>query len=141
MPAQSRFTADRRKVIVDTLKMGASRRTAAAMARIGESTLRRWLEKGENAPQGSQFAQFYEDVAQAEAEPNVRALAVVGNAMLDKPDIAFKWLERREPGFAPPAADKPAAQAPQVIVLTLDDGRPVIPALQSVPNEANTESA
>lgn len=124
MPNRSKFTAETRSRILEALKIGASRRTAAALARVGETTLRRWMEKGENSSEGSRFRQFHEEVLEAEAHPRERALGIIYREMADNPALAMKVIERREPGYAPPMPHAPQMPAgPVVINLSLSDGR------------------
>jgi len=127
MPARSKFTAERRDRILEVLRVGASLRVAAAVAGVDHSTLLRWLERGKDAPEGSAYGQFYEAVRAAEAAPKVRALAIVHDQMVDNPTLAWKFIERRVDGFAPPTSPPPARwpTQPTVINLTLGDGKPV----------------
>lgn len=126
MGRPSKFTAARRETILKALKIGASHRTAAAMAGVDSATFRRWIEKGKTTP-GGEYAKFVEECEIAEAEPKIRALAIVQGAMNDRPDLAWKFIERRESGYAPPQATPVAAPAgPVVIQLSLSDGRPLV---------------
>ena len=126
MPARSKFTAETRQRILEMKRLGASDRTAAAVAGIDHATLFRWLRRGEDAAQGSRFREFYEAHQAAEAEPRVRALAIVHDSLADNPSLAWKFLERREPGYAPPTASPPMLEWPETttIHLTLGDGKP-----------------
>lgn len=124
MGRPSKFTEPVRQRILEALRIGCSRRTAAALAGIGEATLRRWLDRGAKETQGG-WAEFAQQVAEAEAEPNARALGIVYREMETRPDLAWKFIERREPGYAPPAAQVPAVQAPVVIQLSFADGTPL----------------
>lgn len=140
MAARSKFTEETRQKILQALSVGASRRTAAAIAGINEAQIRRWLKQGETATRGSRFREFYDAVNEAEAAPRVRALGIIYREMPDNPALAWKFIERREPGFAPPVSAPAAAPAPQVIVLTLDDGRPLPELPRAVMNEAEPEA-
>lgn len=118
MGRPSKFTAEHRRVVLELLKAGSSRRAAAAVAGIGHQTLLRWLKRGAEAPAGSRWAQFYLDVMQAEAEPRIRALGIVYNAIEDRPDLAWKFIERRVDGFAPRTSDAlPPPESPGTIQL------------------------
>ena len=99
MPGASKFTAARRATILEMLSTGASRRLAARIAGIDHATLTRWIQRGESAREGSRFAEFAVKVHQAEAEPQIRALTILFNAMPDRPDLAWKYIERRVDGF------------------------------------------
>lgn len=125
MPTPSKFTTEVRKKILEALQVGASHQTAAHIAGIGHPTLSRWLSEGRDkldSPKGKFLAACQE----AEAHPKTRALGIIYNAMPDKPELAWKFIERREHGFAPPmpALQSPPA-GPVVIQLSLADGRPV----------------
>lgn len=126
MPTPSKFTEPVRKKVLEALKVGASHRTAAAVAGIGENTLRRWLERGREAEEGSRWRTFVEEVEQAEAHPKVRALGIIYREMNDNASLAWKFIERREHGYAPPMPQGPSAPSgPVVIQLSLSDGRPL----------------
>ena len=96
MPTPSKFTAEARTAILEALAIGASRRTAAHLAKIGEATLRRWMADGAKASEGSRYRQFHDEVLAAEAAPLVRALGIIYRELPDKPDLAWKFIERRE---------------------------------------------
>lgn len=124
MPAQSKFTEARRKVILEALRYGASHRTAAAEAGIGHQTLIRWLDQGKDADPDSRFGKFYGEVQAAEAHPIMRALRSVYREIPEDPKLAFKLLERREKGYAPPMpTGPPPVTGPLVIQIALNDGR------------------
>jgi hypothetical protein len=124
MPMPSKFTAENRKTVLEALEVGASRTTAAHLARLDEGTVRKWIQRGKESEDGSRYREFYEQVLAAEASPRVRALGVIYREMPDKPDLAWKFIERREPGFAPPQPNvAPAVAGPVVIQLALHDGR------------------
>lgn len=127
MPTPSKFNEETRERILQALRIGASRRTASAAAGVNESTLRRWVERGEKSSSSSRWGEFVRQIEEAEAAPKLRALGIVYKELPDKPDLAWKFLERREAGFAPPAATGPAGgpQGPVVIELQFADGSPV----------------
>jgi hypothetical protein len=122
MPTPTKATAETLSKILDALSVGASRRTAADNARIDEKTLRRWMEQGRDAAPGTKWRKFHEDVLEAEAHPRLRALGAVYNEMPGNVNVAFRFLERREPGFAPPMAQPAAVVQPVVIELSFHDG-------------------
>lgn len=126
MGRPAKFTAQARETILQALRVGASRRTAARVAGINERTLRDWLKRGEAGPEGSSYRKFWEDAQEAEAHPRVRALGVIYNALPDRPDLAWKFIERREEGYAPPQAVPAVAAmpAPVNIVLSFTDASP-----------------
>jgi transposase-like protein len=128
MPNRSRFTEDVRRTILQALAVGASRRTAAAVAGIDRHTLSRWISRGESAPAGSRFADFVAEVERAEATPRLRALATVNRDLADNAMLAWKFLERREDGFQPPAPGGPVMPilGPTTIELKFADGKPAV---------------
>jgi len=75
MGRPAKFTRQRRELILQLLGAGASRRSAAAASGIDHSTLTKWIRRGERArhPE-SQYRRFVEDVLDAEAHPEMRAL-------------------------------------------------------------------
>lgn len=128
MPTPSKFTAETRQKIIEALSVGASRRTAAAIAGVNEAQIRRWLKKGEESEEGSRFREFYTQAIEAEAQPRLRALGVLYRELPDNPALAWKFIERREPGYAPPMVNQPAAVgAPVIIQLGFADS--TVPAL------------
>jgi hypothetical protein len=66
MPTRSKFTADRRHLILELLRAGASRREAARMAGLDHSTLIKWIRRGRKAAPGGRWREFYLDVISAE---------------------------------------------------------------------------
>ncbi len=68
---------------------------------------------------------FYLQVLEAEAHPRTRALGIIYKEMPDRPDLAWKFIERREPGYEPAVPSVQPPQGPTVIQLVLtDDGSP-----------------
>lgn len=122
MATPSKFTADNRQKILQALQVGASRRTAAHLTGIDEKTLRDWFARGRDGPTNGQYHAFYEEVLKAEASPRMRALGVVYQSLPDKPDLAWKFLERREDGYAPPVAEIAPPPVPVMIRLSFHEG-------------------
>jgi hypothetical protein len=102
MPTPTKFTTETRQKIIQALQVGASRTTAAHIAGVDEAQVRRWIAKGKDSSEGTRFREFYEAVIAAEASPRMRALGIIYKEMPDRPDLAWKYVERREPGYAPP---------------------------------------
>jgi len=129
MGRPSKFTEARREQIVAVLTVGGSRKTAAHISGVSEETLRVWLKRGEDQDdEESGYRQFYERVLAAEAEPLYRALAIVHKALPDKPELAWKVVERREPGYAPPVPGKSNAAPAVQINLSLTGSAQALPA-------------
>jgi hypothetical protein len=129
MPTPSKFTEPVKNGILEFLRLGASRQTAAHARGVHKATLTRWLQEGETAARGSAKRKFYEAVLEAEAQGNVKALRIVSTEMENDPKLAWKYLERREPGYAPPQPHAPSTpEGPMVIQQSLSDGaRPALP--------------
>lgn len=128
MPTPSKFTEATRKRILDAKKIGASNATAAAHAGIDTETLRRWINDGKTASEGTAKRVFHDAFREAEVQPNLKALLVLTTEMADNPNLALKFLERKEPGFAPPQpAGVAQAAGPVVINLTFSDGAAALP--------------
>lgn len=132
MPTPSKFTQARRTRILELLSAGASRRTAAAAVGIDHQTLSRWLARGKSASEGSRWARFLLNVEAAEAHPRLRVLQAIHDAIPDNPLLAWKFVERREPGYASSTAVDPGELSdptgPLVIQLTF--GRPPLDRLE-----------
>lgn len=120
---RSKFDHARRSRIIEVLEYGASIETAAALARITPVTLYRWLRAGEDANPQSQYGKFYLDVQEARAKPKERALKTVNNELDDDPQMAWKFLERREAGFSPPSTRFVGPASPVVIQLSFSNGQ------------------
>jgi hypothetical protein len=109
MPTRSKFTAETRAKIIQALKVGASANMAAAIAGVDEAQIRRWRAKGKESEEGTSHREFYEACKEAEAHPGLRALGIIYKELPDNPTLAWKYVERKVPGYEPPV------QAPTVI--------------------------
>lgn len=136
----SRFTEPVKKSILAYLALGASRQTAAHASGIGKASLTRWFQEGEKAAPGSAKRKFYEAVLEAESQGSVKALRIVSMEMENDPKLAWKYLERKEPGYAPPMPTGGTAfTGPTLIQLSLSDGgRAALP--QVIEGEVEDES-
>jgi hypothetical protein len=124
MPTPTKFTAETRRIILEALREGNSRETAAPLAGTTPATLSRWISRGAESQRGSLYRQFAEDVAMAEAAARGRALRILNSHMQDQPKWAAWFLERRDPAFAPPATHQLAPrQGPIMIALKFGDGQ------------------
>jgi hypothetical protein len=141
MPTPTKFTAETRQKILQALQVGASRTTSAHIAGVDEAQVRRWIAKGKDAAPGTRFREFYEAVIAAEASPRMRALGIIYKEMPDRPDLAWKYIERREPGYAPPMPSMPPpSQGPVIIQLALaDGGRLQLPSADVIEGEVVDE--
>ncbi len=131
MPTPTKFTAENRQKILQALQVGASRRTASHLAGISEKALRDWCARGRDGSAQGNYRKFYEDVLAAEAAPRMRALGIVYQSLPDKPDLAWKFLERKEDGYAPPVAALPPPVTPVRINLSFHEGEVPPSAIES----------
>ena len=91
------LTPEVQSAIVGAIEKGATRREAALAAGISETTLYRWLARGEKAQKG-QFREFYEAVKQAEEKAVLGFVSAIWEAAQNgKWQAAAWWLERRYP--------------------------------------------
>jgi hypothetical protein len=124
VPGASKFVATRKTEALRARRLGGSERTCAAAAGVDHKTLGSWLEKGRDAEDGTPYREFFLAWEAARAELVVRHLENVNKHAPDKPDLSWKFLERFEEGFAPPAPQLPAvAHGPVLIQLAFGDGR------------------
>ncbi len=96
MPRPTKLTRKRLEAICATLSTGGTRKAAAAVAGVGESTFYDWMRAGAN-DEGSNLArQLVVVVEAAEGEAELRAATTINEA-IDKGDwkAAAWWLERR----------------------------------------------
>lgn len=96
MSRPTKLTPHRRKRLVRALADGNTRRTAAALAGIDDSTLRRWLARGHEEASGP-YHTLRLAVEQAEAEAESRMVALIRSAAPQTWQAAAWWLERRRP--------------------------------------------
>lgn len=130
MPTPSKFTRERIEEIMRARRLGASGITCARAGGISEATLREWLKRGQEAPEGSRYRQFFQDFEASTAFPNVRALEIVHRAMTDKPELAWKFLERREVGYAPPVQGGTVLAPVTMIELDLGERPPAVELIE-----------
>lgn len=98
MAARSKFTAERRKAIVEALERGNTLTHAAALAGVSRDAVYEWLAKGAKATDpASTYRKFAEDVARANALVADFAIGKIRTAMPDDWRAAMTFLERRFP--------------------------------------------
>jgi transposase len=97
----TKLTPERQRAVIDALRAGCYKATAAEYAGIGVSTLHRWLETGEadhDNDRQSDYRDFWEAVKKADAEFQMWALLQIDNAARDGSWQAAAWrLERKYP--------------------------------------------
>lgn len=129
----SKFTKQRVERIIQAAALGASQDTCAALAGIDQGTLSKWLTRGAKELEQAEdldnlptYAEFARDYAFAQAAPRERALTIVHREMDSNPRLAWDYLQRKEPGYAPPSPELPdRGGGPVIIQLTLADGSPL----------------
>jgi hypothetical protein len=138
-PRPPKFTQEVRETILECLMVGSNRQTAAYIAGANPSQITRWMQRGEKTPEG-QFGEFRRDVLAAEAHPKERALGIIYKAMPDRPDLAWKFIERREKGYEPPAPRIPAMPSGRISIQLMPPGHQTEPtSIVKVLNESNGE--
>jgi hypothetical protein len=89
MGRPTKRTPERKAAILNSLRLGNTRRAAASFAEIDHATFYRWLE---------QDATFSDAVEKAEADAETRFLGNIAKAAADGTwTAAAWWLERRRP--------------------------------------------
>lgn len=100
MARPTKCTPKTRQVIVDALKAGLYRETAAQLAGIGVSTLYSWIERGEadiEASKRTVYAEFVEALQRGEAEGEADLLATIRESAPKNWQAAAWMLERKMP--------------------------------------------
>ena len=137
MAQPSKFTADRRALILAALHVGCSDETAAWHAGVNKSTLSRWLERAEHAADGGTWNEFWLRVCEAKAGSRLSVVGAAFKAAVS-PDrdgtLAWKMAQRMEPAFRP-IETEPRPIGPTVIVLELPSmpKRPSSTTIQQLP--------
>lgn len=91
----TKFDETAAKLILGALSNGAWRRTAATIAGVDYTTLKRWLRKGLKEPADTPLGDFARKVPKAEAGCEIKLTQqIFQNAMKD-PDLALRFLAVR----------------------------------------------
>lgn len=144
MPRPSKFTEPIKNQILAVLKVGGSRETACAVAGLSTETLRVWLKQGEAEEDHdiSPWADFRREVLAAEAEPRFKALGIVDREMANNPMLAWRVIERREPGYAPPMPGSTGGTPQVQINLSLSGSTAPLPSwIQGTAVEVDAEES
>lgn len=88
MARPSKRTPEREARLYEALRAGNTRRASCAYAGISESTLATWLER---------YNDFRDAIEKAEADAEIRNVAIIQKAASDTWQAAAWWLERRRP--------------------------------------------
>ncbi len=82
---------------VKYLKAGNYVNTICLKIGIDNSTWYNWLKRGIKARKGSIFHRFYVRIKEAEAEAEIKAVAIIQEAMKNDWRCAVVYLERKHP--------------------------------------------
>lgn len=98
MGRPSKFTPAVREKIVQALRGGAHRSTAAQFGGVSHTTLRNWMLLAESPDAPPEYVEFAEEVQKAEADAEIIRLARLNKAGADGSWQADAWwLERKNP--------------------------------------------
>lgn len=89
----TKCTPERVRRIIDALKGGNTRKASAAYGGISHQAFADWMNRGEAGEKP--FLDFSTQVKAAEAEAEVRNVAIIQKAAIEKWQAAAWWLERR----------------------------------------------
>lgn len=92
----SKLTPERKAKFVNALKVGNSVECSARFAGLGESTVHRWLARGEHETTG-QYREFWEETAEARATAETAAVSYIRSAMPKHWGAAAWYLEHSNP--------------------------------------------
>jgi len=86
MPRPSKRTPEREARLYEALRAGNTRKASCAYAGIDQSTLESWMHR---------FPDFADAIVKAEADAEIRNVAIIQKAASDTWQAAAWWLERR----------------------------------------------
>lgn len=86
MARPTKRTAERESRLCEALRAGNTRRASCTYAGISESTLALWIER---------YADFREAIEKAEADAEIRNVAIIQKAASTTWTAAAWWLERK----------------------------------------------
>jgi hypothetical protein len=92
----TKFNADRAAIIIDLVRKGNFKETAARAARITTRTLDNWVAAGKKAKSG-RFFDFFTALELADAEAEANAVERWINHQGNSPEAAKEYLRRRFP--------------------------------------------
>jgi hypothetical protein len=114
MPQPSKFTTERKALIVEALRLGVSDATAAMHAGIDRATLSRWLARAEKAAQGGAWHEFWLTTCEAKASARLALARSAFRAAMDDGALAWKMVSRLEPAFR---VEAPEPRLPMTVQL------------------------
>jgi hypothetical protein len=93
----TKFTSERCDKIIELIRAGNFKTTAARRAGVHPDTLNEWIRRGKAATKGKYF-EFSAALEAAEAEAEIKAVAKINDKMDDSSIQAIlEWLRRRFP--------------------------------------------
>ena len=98
MARPSKLTQELTDRIVLAIRAGNYSKVAAEMAGIGETTFYRWMELGAKEDATKQYREFRESIKRAEAEAEVRSVALIRQAADSGTWQAAAWYLERKHG-------------------------------------------
>lgn len=98
MARPTKLTPELTERIVLAIRAGNYSKVAAEMSGIGETTFYRWLEEGAKENARKEFREFRESIKRAEAEAEVRSVALIRQAADGGTWQAAAWYLERKHG-------------------------------------------
>ena len=89
---KSKLTTEHKEKFLECVRLGMNNKEACAVARIGETTLYRWIEKGEHAKHG-QFHEFWESFQAALAHFEYVHLQAIERSSLEETQSTREVIE------------------------------------------------
>jgi hypothetical protein len=125
---KSKFTKDRKDKIYIALAAGLDVRASSAAAGIDNATYWRWHKRGESAPEGSAYREFYLNCEAAIAAFSDSNLEFIRQARSDEWRAAAWLQEHRFPNEWGSSRVALPGEQQISIELVLTDGRPALPS-------------
>jgi transposase len=98
MARPTKLTPELLDRITLAIRAGNYAKTACEMVGIGETTFYRWMEEGEKDTGKKEFREFRESIKRAEAEAEVRSVALIRQAADGGTWQAAAWYLERKHG-------------------------------------------
>lgn len=130
MARPSKLTPETTEKITRAIRAGNHATVSARLAGIGETTYFRWMAEGEKEDAEPEYREFWESVKRAEAEAEIRAIALIRQAAEQGTWQASAWyLERKHPerwGKNDKIRQEISGPNGTPITLTLDDAKKAV---------------
>ena len=98
MARPTKLTEETVDKITRAIRAGNHASVSARLAGIGETTYYRWMAEGEKDDAESEYREFWESIKRAEAEAEIRSVALIRQAAEQGTWQASAWyLERKHP--------------------------------------------